>query len=64
MGGAFVHGGNVNPATEANFWNDAEAADLVCALGPKVRVLQHQQKNLSWSWMLPLTAAASRLRAG
>ena len=39
MGGAFVHGGNINPAAEANFWGDPEAADAVCALGPKVRLV-------------------------
>lgn len=31
LGGAFFHNGNVNPAAEANFFGDPEAANVVFA---------------------------------
>ena len=37
MGGAFTVSGNVNPGTEANFWNDSDAADIVCTAGLPLR---------------------------
>ena len=39
MGGAFAVSGNVNPATEANFFNDPVAADILCTSGCKLRFL-------------------------
>ena len=39
MGGAFTVSGNVNPAAEANFWNDSVAADRVCTSGCRLKIL-------------------------
>jgi inosine-uridine nucleoside N-ribohydrolase len=39
MGGAYSVSGNVNPAAEANFWNDAVAADRVCTSGCPLKLL-------------------------
>lgn len=39
LGGAFFVNGNVDPACEANIWNDAEAADIVFTCGAKQKVV-------------------------
>jgi len=39
MGGAYTVSGNVTPAAEANFWNDAVAADKLCSSGCKLKLL-------------------------
>ncbi len=39
MGGAFTVSGNVNPACEANFFNDPVAADVLCTSGCPLKFL-------------------------
>ena len=39
MGGAFTVSGNVNPACEANFFNDPVGADVLCQSGCPLRFL-------------------------
>ncbi|CAL5223594.1 g6133 [Coccomyxa viridis] len=39
LGGAFFVNGNVNPATEANFFGDPEAADFVLSQPAKTRIV-------------------------
>eukprot|EP01047_Picozoa_sp_COSAG01_P095564 COSAG01_NODE_26240_length_720_cov_0.913043_1_plen_217_part_10 len=39
MGGAYTVSGNVNPAAEANFFNDAIAADRVCTCGCRLKLV-------------------------
>jgi len=47
LGGAFLHPGNVNPAAEANFFGDPQAADEVLGAGGSIKVRCHKRGGLA-----------------